>query len=173
MAEAVTSDLDHKTDEPRPVQRIIATWFGIGRVKRAPGTFGSLAALPFALALQIWFGNHVLGVAAILLFLVSLWAVGGYLKHSRLADPQDVVVDEVVGQWLALMFVPASVAAYIIGFACFRFFDIVKPWPVSWADRHVAGAFGVMLDDVLAGILASIVTFFLVAGVQQLWPGHI
>jgi phosphatidylglycerophosphatase A len=78
-------------------------------------------------------------------------------------DPGEIVVDEVVGMWITLALVPPSISLYVIGFALFRVFDIFKPWPVNWADRQLPGAFGVMVDDVLAGIYALVIMAFLVA----------
>ena len=70
--------------------------------------------------------------------------------HSVVVDPPEIVIDEVCAQWLVLALLPREVLAYILGFAAFRFVDIVKPWPAGWADRHLTGAFGVMVDDLLA-----------------------
>lgn len=143
--------------------RILATWFYTGLSPKAPGTVGSLAALPFA-ALFLYYGSPVfLLLASLIIFLIGCWAASGYEKLAQEKDPSAVVIDEVAGQWLAL--VPASLdpISFLIGFLAFRFFDILKPWPISWADKKVKGGFGIMLDDMIAGGLAALVVW----GVQQ------
>jgi phosphatidylglycerophosphatase A len=161
----------------RLVAAQIATVFGVGRVPRAPGTFGSLAAIPLAWGLH-WAGGVMLFSAATVFLLVAgYWASRVYLDGKN-EDPSEVVIDEVVGMLIALW--PLSwglsmsgTAAHVFpwpgwvgGFLLFRFFDIVKPPPVSWADRP--GAFGVMLDDVVAGVLAGGM-MLLAAGVAHGW----
>ena len=134
---------------------LIATWFGTGLLPRAPGTWGSLAALPFAWAIA-WAGGAVgLALAASVLFFLGWWAAERVARATGVADDGAVVVDEVVGQWLTLAAAPLDFADYLLGFLLFRFFDIVKPWPVSWADRRVAGGLGVMADDILAALYAA------------------
>jgi phosphatidylglycerophosphatase A len=78
------------------------------------------------------------------------------------------VIDEVVGLWITLASVPLSVGWYALGFVLFRIFDIFKPWPVSWADRHLPGAWGIMLDDVVAGLYAAGILF----GLQYAWAAY-
>lgn len=136
---------------------LLATWFGAGYLPKAPGTWGSLAALPFAWALLAAGGPSLLAVAALLVSLAGWWAADRYMAASGTHDPGQIVVDEVAGQWLALLGAPhLSWWGFAAGFLLFRLFDIVKPWPVSWADRKVPGGLGVMLDDVLAGVMAAL-----------------
>jgi phosphatidylglycerophosphatase A len=134
---------------------LLATWFGAGLLPGAPGTWGSLAALPFGVALSWLAGPYGLAAAAAALFLVGLWAARSYEHIAEIKDPGAIVIDEVAGQWLTL--VPAGVNpwAVLLAFCLFRFFDVIKPWPVSWADRHLKGAFGVMADDVIAAAYAA------------------
>ena len=134
---------------------LIATWFGAGLLPWAPGTWGSLAALPFAWAIAWAGGAPALAVAASVLFFVGWWAAEGVERASGIADDGAIVIDEVVGQWLTLAAVPLDPRAYLLGFLLFRLFDIVKPWPVRWADRRIAGGLGVMADDVLAALYAA------------------
>ncbi|HUT51175.1 MAG TPA: phosphatidylglycerophosphatase A [Alphaproteobacteria bacterium] len=134
----------------------LATWFGAGLMPKAPGTWGSLAALPFAWLILHYGGYWWLAGAAVLVFLVGWWASNVYIAGTSATDPGAVVIDEVAGQWLTLL--PATTLVWwhwAVGFALFRFFDIVKPWPVGWADRRVKGGFGVMIDDVIAGVYAG------------------
>jgi phosphatidylglycerophosphatase A len=140
---------------PRHPAWLIATCFGVGFLPKAPGTWGSLAAVPFAYGIHHWFGAWGLAVAAGAIFLAGLWAAGEFKRHSGQEDPQAVVVDEVAGQWLALVPAGDDILLYAAGFFLFRLFDIWKPWPVSWADRELGGGLGVMLDDVIAGAYAG------------------
>jgi phosphatidylglycerophosphatase A len=135
---------------------LIATWFGIGLVKWAPGTFASLAALPLAWILRSYTGPLGLAMAAGALFVVGTWAAARYERRTGTHDSSAIVVDEVVGQWITLLLIPAELTVYALAFVLFRLFDILKPWPISLADRRIGGGFGVMFDDVLAGIVAAV-----------------
>lgn len=133
---------------------LIATWLGSGLLPKIPGTWGSLAALPFAYALALLGGPWLLAGAAVLIFAIGIWASEVYATRHGLEDPGAVVVDEVAGQWLTLVPVALHLEYYLLAFLLFRFFDIVKPWPVSWADRKLKGGFGIMADDVIAALYA-------------------
>ena len=141
---------------------LVSTWFGVGLVPIAPGTWGSLAALPFAWAIQAAGGPYALFVASALVFAVGWWASSLYVKRSAFSDPQTIVVDEVAGQWLVLAVAPTSFWYFLAGLVLFRFFDVAKPWPVRWADRSLKGGLGVMLDDVLAGVYGAVFLFVLI-----------
>ena len=134
---------------------IVATWFGVGFLPVAPGTWGSLAALPFAWGIDAAIGPMGLAVAAAAVFALGVWASDGAVRRLGGKDPGPVVVDEVVGQWIVLIAIPPNLVWYAAAFVVFRVFDIAKPWPVSWADRHVAGGLGIMLDDVFAGVYGA------------------
>jgi len=150
---------------PEPIPKanapaiLLATWFGAGRLPRFPGTWGSLAALPFAWGIQTFGGWQGLGLATLAVFLIGLWSAAEYIRDGDDPDPNSdpgpVVIDEVAGQWLTLLAAPLDPVFYAAGFALFRFFDILKPWPVSWAERSFKGAAGIMLDDIAAGIYAG------------------
>jgi phosphatidylglycerophosphatase A len=147
---------------------LLATWFGAGLLPRAPGTWGSLAALPFAYAIVAAAGPWALLAAAGAVFLAGLWASGIYAAALGTGDPGSVVIDEVAGQWLALVPLATTAMAldplfYGIAFAAFRVFDVLKPWPVSIIDRRLPGAWGIMGDDIAAGIYAGLLTFILAA----------
>ena len=147
--------------------RLIATFGGVGLLRPAPGTWGSLVALPFAYGLHWLGGFPALLFATILLFLLGYWATKAELAAGTDPDPAEIVVDEVVGQWIALFPLSAGlwfagVAPHVFpwpgwvgGFLMFRLFDIWKPGPVGWMDRR-HGPAGVMLDDVVAGLFAAI-----------------
>jgi phosphatidylglycerophosphatase A len=161
------------------MSRFFATWFYVGLIPVAPGTFGSLAALPFGYLLHRYTGFPGLAIATLAVFLLGWWATAAATRGRRDHDPGEIVVDEVVGQWIALM--PLSLGLWLQGvdpavfpypgwiaaFLFFRLFDIWKPWPISWADRK-STPLGVMLDDVLAGILAALCVTLL-AGIVHGW----
>jgi phosphatidylglycerophosphatase A len=142
---------------------LLATWFGAGRLPRAPGTWASLAALPFAAALDWLGGPWLVLLATLALFGLGVWASNRYMAACGLHDPAAVVVDEVVGQWLTLALLPLTPIAYLLGFLLFRIADMVKPWPADWIDRTVAGGVGVMLDDVVAAVYAGGLTLVVVS----------
>lgn len=142
----------------------LATWFGCGLLPKAPGTWGSLAAIPFAWGLANWGGTPALLTAAAACAFIGWWAASVYVRKSGRDDPQEVVIDEVAGQWLVLAAVPPEPLPYLIGFMAFRLLDIWKPWPASWADQHLGGGLGVMADDILAALYGA----FLLA-LASLW----
>jgi len=148
------------------LSHLICTFFYVGHLRPAPGTWGSLAALPVAWGLHVAGGPGLLALGIGLAFALGLWATGLETKGKHEHDPSEIVIDEVAGQWLA--FLPVSVGAahaganltslwpgFIFAFLAFRFFDILKPGPIGWADRR-HDALGVMLDDILAGIAAAL-----------------
>ena len=95
------------------------------------------------------------GVASAL----AIWIVGRACRATGVGDASQIVLDEVVGQWVTLIAAPKSVVVVALGFLLFRFFDITKPWPVSWADRQLRGGLGVVMDDLFAGVLAAAVLY--------------
>ncbi len=144
---------------------LLSTWFGTGLLPWAPGTWGSLAALPFAWIISRAGGWPALSLAAALIFFVGWWSASRTAGAMGLADPGSIVIDEVAGQWLVLLATPPDLGRYLIGFVLFRILDIAKPWPASWADRQVKGGLGIMLDDVLAGLYGLIAMQLL----AQIW----
>jgi len=134
---------------------LLATWFGAGYLPKAPGTWGSAAALPFAWWISTSSGPTGLLIASVVMFAVGIWASDVFIALSGRQDPGPVVIDEVAGQWLTLAFVPPDLLIYGVGFLLFRVADIFKPWPACWADQKVKGGMGVMLDDVLAAIYSG------------------
>lgn len=135
---------------------LIATWFGSGLLPKIPGTWGSAAALPFAWVIMWLGGPWALLAAAIIAFVVGIWAAGEYSKHAGIKDAGPIVIDEVAGQWLTLLPAGLNPVLFIIGFFLFRAADILKPWPANWADNGLDGGLGVMLDDIFAGIYAAL-----------------
>jgi phosphatidylglycerophosphatase A len=139
--------------------RLVATFFGAGTFPAAPGTFGSMLALPFGIAiLQIPapFGRLALLIAVTGVVALGIWASRHYCDAVHRPDAGEIVIDEVAGQWLALVFAaPDNLWHFFAAFLLFRFFDIVKIWPASWAQDHLPGGWGVMMDDVVAGLYAA------------------
>lgn len=136
----------------RPVH-FLAFGLGSGTAPFAPGTFGTLAAIPFywmMANLSLWPYIAVVVVAS----LVGIWLCDRTSKDLGVHDHSGIVWDEFVGYWITMVAVPFSWQAALWGFVVFRVFDILKPWPIRWADRRVEGGFGIMLDDVFAGIFA-------------------
>ncbi len=137
---------------------------GIGMASKAPGTWGSLAALPPSYLIATLIAPEALLVAALGVAAIGYIAVRAYLQRMPGAeDPQEIVIDEVAGQMLTLSLLPPHLLAYAAGFVVFRLLDILKPFPIGWIDRNVEGAAGVMLDDVVAGIFGLIVMMLAVA----------
>lgn len=137
---------------------LIATWFGSGLMPKAPGTWGTIAALPAAWLIATLAGTpHALLLAALILLPIGAWASAQHSARLGTHDAGEIVVDEVVGVWLVLGVVPVAPLWWLAAFVLFRLFDILKPWPISWLDRNISGGWGIMLDDVAAGIAGAIV----------------
>ena len=133
----------------------IATGCFVGKLPKAPGTWGSLAAfVPWFFIRGLSLPLYLTIVAA--LFLVGFFAAGAAEKIMDQPDPGCIVIDEIVGMLITLTLAPAHPAAWLLAFILFRLFDILKPFPVSWLDRHIHGGMGIMLDDVMAGINALV-----------------
>ncbi len=132
---------------------LLAFGLGSGAARKAPGTWGTLAAVP------LWWLMQPLPLPYYLLMLVVTFVVGIYLcgrtaEDLGVHDHGGIVWDEFVGLWVTLTLVPPDWLWVSLGFILFRVFDIWKPWPISWADKRVSGGFGIMLDDLIAGLFA-------------------
>lgn len=145
---------------PRNPIHWLAFGLGSGLSPRAPGTMGSLAALPFfwILAVMPW---PVYVGWLLLCFVLGVWVCEVTSRDLGVHDFGGIVFDEFVGQWLTLLPLVLlhqhHMGWLMLGFVLFRFFDIVKPWPIRWLDEKVGGGFGIMIDDVLAGLMAAVV----------------
>lgn len=129
----------------------IATGFGAGYLPKAPGTWGSLAALPLHFLLsQLSATAH--GIALASLFFIAVITAGMAEKIIDRKDPGIIVIDEIIGMLVTLIGAPATPLAWAAAFLFFRFFDIAKPFPVSWIDRRVNGGLGIVMDDIFAGL---------------------
>lgn len=135
---------------------LFAFGFGSGLAPKAPGTFGTLAAIPFFILLQDLSWPIYLSWLLVTFALGVLWCDRSS-KALGVHDHGGIVWDEFVGFWITMFMAPAGWIWIVIGFVLFRFFDIIKPWPINWLDKKVHGGFGIMIDDVLAGIYALLV----------------
>lgn len=147
---------------------LLATWFGSGLIRPASGTWGSLASLPFVSFIVFFlpepYNLYTLLGFILMTFMVGLWASTEYMKISNTHDASEIVIDETCGlaiTFLGLFYVQDFVdinylLSTLVLFVLFRFYDAVKPFPISYLDRSVTGSLGVMIDDCAAGIFASL-----------------
>lgn len=132
---------------------LLAFGFGSGAAARAPGTWGSLAAIP------LWYGFAWLPPVAywlvvLVAFVVGIWLCGKTATDLKVHDHGGIVWDEFVGMWIALGLLPDQIYGVLMAFTLFRLFDVVKPWPIGWLDERLPGGLGIMVDDVVAGFMA-------------------
>ncbi|HEY5346837.1 MAG TPA: phosphatidylglycerophosphatase A [Rhizomicrobium sp.] len=142
------------------IAALLSTLFGIGRAPAA-GTVASLVALPFAWIILAHGGGVALGMASLIVLGIGIWSCGVYVRAMGREDPSECVIDELAGQWLACAFAPLSLWGFALAFIFFRLFDIAKPWPVSAMER-LPGGYGVMMDDMLAGLIAGLLALLAV-----------
>ena len=140
---------------------IIASVFGIGYFPVASGTVMSIVAVFFAWYIALHGGGVVLVAASLLAFVIGIWACGDHVRATGRDDPSECVIDELAGQWLAcagICFTPVfpSITEFALTFLLFRLFDVLKPWPISAAEK-LPGGLGVMADDMVAGLAAAVI----------------
>lgn len=134
----------------------IAFGFGSGAVPFAPGTFGTLMAIPFYLAMQSL--SHLMYLfLVVIITIASMWLCDKVTKEINVQDHSGMCLDEIVGYLVTMYAAPHGFIWIALGFLLFRLFDIWKPWPISYIDKHVHGGIGIILDDVLAGIYSLII----------------
>lgn len=148
---------------------MIATWFYLGKLPKAPGTWGTIGAIPLVI------GFHYLGALPYMMATVIFTALAMIVSHlyvtqAGVQDPKEVVIDEVVGFLITMMWLPMTWQAWAAGFALFRTLDILKPPPISTMDRKIKGGVGVVADDIMAGIIANIVLQYLFVNTN--WLGY-
>jgi len=149
------------------------TFFFIGKIKYAPGTFASLFTCVLFLFLINTFNFSTLFLITSIIFIYSFFAINNSFEEFKSEDPQEIVIDEVVGQMLVLIAIPVYETLYplpfiyycLVSFLLFRLFDIWKPFPVNYADNNISGSLGIMLDDIIAAIysilILTLIFFFL------------
>ena len=151
----------------KKINLLFVTFFGTGYIKIASGTFASLftSVILFSLFRSSILNEYflILCITTLFVFIYSLYAIKTLKNEFDEIDASEIVIDEVVGQWIVLIIIPHNIILYFFAFILFRFFDIVKPWPISWADKNIKGGWGIMIDDVLAAIFAGTI----------LWLGQI
>jgi len=149
---------NHSTLRPnlkKPIH-LLAFGFGSGLFPKAPGTMGTLVAI-----LPWWYLSQqsllIYAVIVLLSSIAGIYICGETSRDLKVHDHSGIVWDEFCGFWLTMFAVPAQWQWLIAGFCLFRFFDIVKPWPIKWIDQKVSGGFGIMLDDIIAGVFSLLI----------------
>ena len=135
---------------------LLAVGFGSGLAPKAPGTFGTLAAIPIVILLS----NASLAIyigLTVLFAIVGVHICGQAARNVGVHDHPAIVWDEIVGYMIAMIAMPINVYTLFLAFVLFRIFDIAKPWPISWLDKHCKDGFGIMIDDIVAGIAALVI----------------
>lgn len=139
----------------------IAFGFGVGAIPFAPGTFGTLlAACFYSLILDFSFSTRL--IITLLLTIVAIIICGKVSRNIKIHDHPGMCLDEFPGFFVAMLFAPQTMKGLIIAFILFRIFDILKPWPINWIDKNIHGGFGMVFDDVVAGIVVALI--FIVSG---------
>ncbi|MGQ9426821.1 phosphatidylglycerophosphatase A family protein [Gilvimarinus sp. F26214L] len=131
----------------------LAFGFGSGLAPKAPGTFGTVAAIPFYFLMRDLSLPVYLAVVVVT-FALGIWLCEVAARAQQVHDHPGIVWDEMVGYWLTMVLAPSGWMWPLLGFILFRFFDILKPWPIGWVDRRVRGGLGIMLDDIIAAVYA-------------------
>lgn len=154
------------TEPRRPSMRnpvhFLAFGFGSGLAPKAPGTFGTLAAIPvWALLLPLPLWGYLLATAVVIA--VGPWLCGRTSRDLGVHDHGGIVWDEIAGFLITMIAVPPTLLNLVLGFALFRFFDVLKPWPIGWLDRRIEGGWGIMVDDLVAGVYAALVLWGILA----------
>ncbi len=144
-------------DLTQPVQ-FLALGFGSGLAPKAPGTFGTLAAIPVFLLLTMLMPTPLpYAITVIVMGFAGIYICGKTADDVGVHDHPAIVWDEFVGFFITMFMVPVSWQSILVGFILFRIFDILKPWPISFIDKNMTGGLGIMFDDVLAGIFALVI----------------
>ena len=135
---------------------LLAFGFGSGLSKKMPGTLGTVAAIPLYLAL-VQTSDWLYLTVTLICTVVGILICDKAAQKLQVHDYGGIVWDEIAGFLITMCWIPYSWKSLLAGFVLFRFFDILKPWPIKWLDQHVEGGFGIMLDDVVAGVFAALV----------------
>jgi phosphatidylglycerophosphatase A len=134
---------------------LLSSWFGVGRLPLAPGTWGTLGAVPLVLIIS-YFGPIPAVISLAVIILLAVWTSDISQKVLGKDDPPEVVIDEVAGYFVAVFLLPFSWWSFILGFLLFRIFDILKPFPIRMIHKKVKGGIGICLDDIVAGVYANV-----------------
>jgi phosphatidylglycerophosphatase A len=134
----------------------LATGFGLGRMRKAPGTFGTLLGIPLVGLFSLT-GPLTYVVASLAITIGAIYVAEWYERRHDSHDPKEIVIDEVAGYFIAMALIPFTWQGVLASFVLFRFFDAVKPFPISYVDKNVEGGIGTVADDVLAGVISNII----------------
>ena len=161
------------------LQKLFLTFFGTGLSPKAPGTVGTLASLPFGVAILYYMGAEALFMATLAITIIGIFEINKYEKLTGEHDQKEIVIDETAGIWVTLMIVYptmltvsyqyAEIIAIILSFATFRLFDIWKPSTIGVIDKKVKGGLGVMGDDILAGFAGGFLTVVILMAIEKVW----
>lgn len=143
-------------EQKKKAAMLIATFFKVGKLPKAPGTFGTLAAIPLVLVLG-YLGPLIYMTFVVFLLPLAIWAAEMHEAQIGRHDAQEIVIDEVLGFLITMTWLPLTWQAMALGFLLFRVLDILKPFPIGYLDKKVQGGLGVIADDVAAGLIASII----------------
>tara|TARA_B100000073_G_scaffold37167_1_gene27923 strand:- start:210 stop:662 length:453 start_codon:yes stop_codon:yes gene_type:complete len=144
----------------KKISYIFSTSFGVGDSKLFPGTLASLITLPIVWLIKDFFSLNFFLIVLLFYSIISYFLIKICIKNVTNKDPKYIVADEHIGQSIALIFCDQNIFDYLFSFILFRFFDIVKPFPINLIDKKVKNAYGVILDDVLAGIYVCIIIVY-------------
>jgi phosphatidylglycerophosphatase A len=156
MSTSISATVLARVRSKDPLSFWLAVWFGCGLVPLAPGTAGTIGAIPIYLALRSH-GPLPVIAAACLATAVGVWTADRVAKESGMKDPQIVVIDEVAGVLFTLAAAPTTTTGLVAGFVLFRLFDQFKPFPSRWCELHLPGGWGIVFDDVAAGAWGALV----------------
>ena len=153
----------------KKINLLLLTFFQVGKIKYAPGTIASLITCILFLFLVNYISIVILFFFTVGIFLYSLIAINDCYKTFESKDPQEIVIDEFVGQMIPLLAIPIYETLYpsthilycVLSFFTFRFFDIIKPFPINYIDKNMDSALGIMLDDIVAGFISTIILTFI------------
>ncbi len=134
----------------------LAFGLGSGAFPKAPGTMGTLAAIPIWYLFADWSMPAYLALLVVAT-LIGIWLCGKTSRDLGVHDHGGIVWDEFVGLWITFIALPSGWGWILLGFVLFRAFDIIKPWPINWVDKRVSGGWGIMLDDLIAGFMALVI----------------
>lgn len=149
----MSPELRQRVSLANPIH-FLALGFGSGLAKKMPGTFGTVAALPLVWAFSTYLELTLYLLVTLLVCVAGIWICGKTADDMQVHDDSSIVWDEIAGMLITMIAVPLSWQTLLAGFILFRLFDIAKPWPISFLDKRVHGGFGIMIDDVLAGIFS-------------------
>lgn len=139
---------------------LLATGFGSGLAPYIPGTVGSLAAIPFGILFAYYLPTEIFSLVIAFSICLGIYICGRTAKDMGTHDHGSIVWDEFVGMWITMLVLPILNWQWVLAaFLLFRFFDMLKPWPIRWFDRNLHGGLGIMVDDIVAGVVVAVIIF--------------